>query len=48
MTDELDAMSGSEIDDGRHGFCETCGVEHPGVQFCPDCGDAVIDDEYLT
>lgn len=45
---ELDAMSDSEIDDGRHGFCETCGVEHPDVQFCPDCGDAVVDDEYLT
>ncbi|MGQ9348976.1 hypothetical protein [Mycolicibacterium gilvum] len=38
----------SEIDDGRHNFCETCGVERPGVQFCPECGDAVVDDDQLT
>lgn len=32
------------IDDGRHGFCETCGVPREGVKFCPECGDLVNDD----
>lgn len=36
------------IDDGRHNFCETCGEERLGVKFCPECGDAVVDDEHLT
>lgn len=46
MTAEHDEARNT-IDDGRHNFCETCGEERLGVNFCPVCGDCVVDDDLL-